>query len=85
LHECLADDVGLDARRIEVEVENGEVTLGGTGPPLRRHAAREAHACAILGVLQVRNNLQSREPLPIPAPGKQAGAAAKMGKPGHER
>jgi osmotically-inducible protein OsmY len=85
LRECLVDDVGLDSRSIEVEVNNGEVTLGGTVRHCADMQRAEAHACAVAGVLQVRNNLQSREPLPSPAPEEQAGAAAKMGKPGYER
>ena len=85
LRERLADDVGLDSRGIEVEVKNGEVTLGGTVRHCSDMQRAEAHACAIPGVLQVRNNLQSKEPLPSPAPDGQAGAAAKMGKPGYER
>lgn len=85
LRDCLADDVGLDSRDIEVEVRNGEVTLSGTV----RHSAdmqrAEAHACAISGVVLVRNGLQAKEPLPGPAPEQRSGAAAKMGKPGYER
>ena len=85
LRECLADDVGLDSHGIEVEVKNGEVTLNG---PVRHPAdmkRAEAHACAVPGVVLVRNNLQPKEPLPAPAPDQPAGAAAKMGKPGYER
>jgi len=85
LRERLADDVGLDSHGIEVEVKNGEVTLNG----LARHSAdmkrAEAHACAVPGVVLVRNNLQAKEPLPAPAYKQPAGAAAKMGKPGYER
>jgi osmotically-inducible protein OsmY len=85
LRECLDDDVGLDSSGIEVAVRNGEVTLGGTVRHCADMQRAEAHACAMPGVLQVRNNLQSKEPLPSPAPEEQAGAAAKMGKPGYER
>jgi len=83
LRERLADDVGLDSRGIEVEVKNGEVTLSG---PVRHCAdmkRAEAHACAMPGVVLVRNDLQPKEPLP--APQQPDGAAAKMGKPGYER
>jgi osmotically-inducible protein OsmY len=85
LRECLADDVGLDSRGIEVEVKNGEVALSGTvrhGADMKR---AEVHACAIAGVGQVRNGLQPKEPLPSPALEQPVGAAAKMGKPGYER
>ena len=85
LREHLADDVGLDSRGIEVEVRNGEVTLSG----VVRHCAdmkrAEAHACAIAGVVLVRNDLQAKEPSPAPRPEEPTGAAAKMGKPGYER
>jgi osmotically-inducible protein OsmY len=85
VRERLADDVGLDSRGIEVEVRNGEVTLSGTV----RHAAdmkrAEAHACAVPGVVLVRNGLQAKEPSPSAKPGQPVGAAAKMGKPGYER
>ena len=82
---CLADDVGLDSRGIEVEVRNGEVTLSGTVRHCADMKRAEAHACAIAGVIQVRNGLQPIEPLPSPAPDQPGGAAAKMGKPGYER
>jgi len=81
----LADDVGLDSGGIEVEVKNGEVTLGG---PVRHCAdmkRAEAHACTVQGVVLVRNNLQPKEPAPAAEPEQPDGAAAKMGKPGYER
>ena len=85
LRECLADDVGLDSGGIEVEVKNGEVTLSGAVRNSADMKRAEAHACAISGVVQVRNGLQPKEPLPSPAPEQPGGAAAKMGKPGYER
>jgi osmotically-inducible protein OsmY len=85
LRECLADDVGLDSRGIEVEVENGEVTLGGSVRTCADMKRVEAHACAIPGVVLVRNGLQPKEPLPAPQPEQPDGAATKMGKPGYER
>ena len=85
LRECLADDVGLDSNCIEVEVKNGEVTLSGAVRHCGDMKRAEAHACAILGVVLVRNGLQPKEPLPAPEPEQPAGAAAKMGKPGYER
>jgi osmotically-inducible protein OsmY len=85
LRECLADDVGLDSRGIEVDVKDGEVTLSGTVRLCADMKRAEAHACAIAGVVQVRNGLQPNEPLPSSAPEQPGGAAAKMGKPGYER
>lgn len=80
----LADDVGLDARNIGVEVKGGEVTLTGA-VRLQADAQRaEAHACAVLGVTQVRNELRAQE-TPASDVGDATGAAAKMGKPGYER
>lgn len=84
LRECLADDVGLDSRGIEVQVKNGEVMLSGTVRHCADMKRAEGHACAIPGVVQVRNALQPKEPLPSPAPDQPGGAAAKMGKPGYE-
>ena len=85
LRECLADDVGLDSRGIEVEVKNGEVTLSGTVRHCDDMKRAEAHACAIPGVVLVRNGLQPKEPAPAPQSEEADGAAAKMGKPGYER
>jgi osmotically-inducible protein OsmY len=85
LRERLADDVGLDSRGIEVEVRNCEVILSGTVRHCADMKRAEAHACAIAGVVQVRNGLQPSEPLPSAEPEQPAGAAAKMGKPGYER
>ena len=85
LRDCLADDVGLDSSSIAVEVSNGEVTLGGAVRHCADMQRAEAHACAIPGVVLVRNGLQPKEPMPDPSPDQPAGAAAKMGKPGYER
>lgn len=85
LRECLADDVGLDSRGIEVDVKQGEVTLSGTVRHCADMKRAEAHACAVPGVVQVRNALQAKEPVPSASPEQRGGAAAKMGKPGYER
>jgi osmotically-inducible protein OsmY len=81
----LADDVGLDSHGIEVEVRNGEVALSGTVRHCADMKRAEAHACAVPGVVLVRNGLQPKDPLPDPGPEELEGAAAKMGKPGYER
>jgi osmotically-inducible protein OsmY len=85
VRECLADDVGLDSRAIEVEVRKGEVTLSGNVRHIADMKRAEAHACAVPGVVLVRNDLQAQEPSRAPGPEQRAGAAAKMGKPGYER
>jgi len=84
LRHCLADDVGLDARSIEVEVGNGDVTLSGTVRHADDMKRAEAHACAVPGVVVVRNGLRATQPRPVPEQDQSAGAAAKMGKPGYE-
>ena len=73
------------SRGIEVEVKNGEVTLSGSVRNCADMKRAETHACAVLGVVLVRNGLQPKEPLPAPQPEQPDGAAAKMGKPGYER
>jgi len=84
LAECLADDVGLDSRGIEIEVSNGDVTLSGSVRTCADMHRAEAHACAIAGVVLVHNGLRPNEPM-TPETDEAAGAAAKMGKPGYER
>jgi len=56
--ESLTDDDQIDASRIDVKVENGEVTL--TGSVEDRHAKRDAEdcACSIAGVRDVQNLLR---------------------------
>ena len=85
LFERLTDDVGLDARNIEIEVKEGEVTIRGSVRHRGDIQRAEAHACAIAGVALVRNGLQPKEPPPEPEMKRPAGAASKMGKPGYER
>ena len=66
---------------IEIEVKGCEVTLRG----VVRHCAdarrAQTHACAILGVKVVRDELQPKEPRSDAATEPLGGAAAKMGKP----
>lgn len=81
----LADDVGLDANGIEIEVKDGQVTMRGVVRHCGDMQRAEAHACAIAGVAAVRNELQAKEPPPEIEAEQPAGAAAKMGKPGYER
>jgi len=54
----LTDDWRVDASRIEVAVENGEITLNGTVPS--REQKRKAEDCVedISGVRNVQNNLR---------------------------
>jgi len=74
--ESLTDDDQIDASRIEVTVNNGEVTL--TGSVEDRHAKRDAEdcACSVSGVRDVQNLLRVQ-------PDDQRGnrsAAASVGK-----
>ena len=85
LHEHLADDVGLDAREIEIEVKGGEVTVRGAVRHCDDVKRAEAHACAIPGVRMVRNELLPKESSPETGTEQRAGAASKMGKPNYER
>jgi osmotically-inducible protein OsmY len=85
LREHLADDVGLDARGIEIEVKGCEVTMRGAVRNCDDVKRAEGHACAIPGVRLVRNELQPKD-LPQETEAKQtAGAASRMGKPHYER
>ncbi len=81
----LAQDDGLDASGIVVEVKDGEVTISGTVRRCADMQRAEQHACATEGVRLVRNGLVSEEPPPVDALAKPVGAASKMGKPGYER
>jgi osmotically-inducible protein OsmY len=82
----LAQADGLDASGIVVEVQDGEVTLGGRVRHCADMQRAEQLACATAGVKLVRNGLTPVEPSPEAIGGKQpAGAAPKMGKPGFER
>jgi len=85
LGECLADDVGLDARGIEVEVRGGTVILSGVVRNEADIKRAESHACAIPGVTLVRNDLRTRQAGPVGEGSSPAGAASKMGKPSYER
>ena len=85
LREHLADDVGLDAQGIEIDVKDGEVTMRGVVRNCGDAKRAEAHACAIAGVTVVRNELQPKEPALDPETQMPAGAASKMGKPNYER
>jgi len=61
LHERLTDDSHIDARNIEITVEDGEVTLAGTVASRweKRHA--EILAEEVSGVGHVQNNLRAME------------------------
>ncbi len=79
-------DEGLDASGITVEVQGGEVTLGGSVRCYADMQRAEEDACKIEGVKLVRNGLTSVELPPRAIDGRQPiGAASKMGKPGYER
>jgi osmotically-inducible protein OsmY len=57
----LTDDWGVDARKIQVTVKDGEITLDGTVPT--RQQKRRAEDCVedISGVRHVQNNLRVEE------------------------
>jgi osmotically-inducible protein OsmY len=57
----LTDDWAVDARKVTVTVENGEITLDGTVPT--REQKRRAEDCVedISGVRHVQNNLRVQE------------------------
>ena len=85
IYECLADDVGLDASGIKVEVKQGEVTLLGAVRHCADMQRAEAHACAIGGVSCVRNELQPGDKKAGGDTASPVGAAPKMGKPTYDR
>jgi osmotically-inducible protein OsmY len=82
--ERLADDVGLDESAIEVEVRQGEVTLHGWVRQPADMPRAEAHACAVAGVSQVKNDLRAKQTTGEPPSPSAVGAAPKMGKPPYE-
>jgi osmotically-inducible protein OsmY len=59
--DALTEDWGVDARQIQVTVENGELTLDGTVPS--RSQKRRAEDCVedLSGVRHVQNNLRVEE------------------------
>ena len=71
--ESLTDDDQIDASRIEVAVEDGEVTLSGSVDD--RHAKRDAEdcACSVVGVRDVQNLLRVQ---PDDGRGNRVGSAA---------
>lgn len=54
----LTDDPGVDASNIEVEVQDGEVTLSGTVSDRRQKRRAEDCADTVGGVTHVQNNLR---------------------------
>ena len=82
--ERLADDVGLDASAIAVEVRQGEATLHGAVRHLADMQRAEAHACAVAGVSRVKNELTAKQATTEPPSPSSVGAASKMGKPRYE-
>jgi osmotically-inducible protein OsmY len=58
INECLTRDGEIDAGRIQVSVDNGEVTLSGTVGAREERRLAEAVAQACLGVKGVRNKLR---------------------------
>jgi len=85
LCECLADDVGLDAHGVELEVRDGTVILSGVVRNDADVKRVEIHACALPGVTLVRNDLRCHQSAPVSDGRSPAGAASKMGKPSYER
>jgi osmotically-inducible protein OsmY len=85
LNECLADDVGLDARGVELEVREGIVILSGAVRNDVDIKRVESHACVIAGVTVVRNDLRCRQAGAASDGSSPGGAASKMGKPNYER
>lgn len=57
----LTDDWAVDARNVQVTVENGEVTLDGTVPDRRQKRRAEDCVECISGVGHVQNNLRVEE------------------------
>lgn len=61
VNDNLTEDWAVDARKVSVRVENGEVTLDGTVPT--RLQKRRAEDCAeeVSGVKHVQNNLRVQD------------------------
>jgi hypothetical protein len=65
--EYLTEDPYIDASNMEVEVQDGEVTLSGTVPDRWSRRSAEDLAECVSGVRHVQNNLR------IAAPGEEPG------------
>lgn len=85
LNRRLAEASDCVARDVVVAVSDGHVSLTGAVPSPRDRHRIEAHACAVPGVLSVRDGLSCPDGGDVSRDGTAAGAAAKMGKPGFER
>ncbi len=71
----LADDPHLDASDIEVQVQNGEVTLTGTVDHRQSKRRAEDRAEDVSGVKHLQNNLRVRDSLVSSVSGTNAGSA----------
>ena len=85
IRHALADDVGLDARDIRVEVEDGKVRLSGAVRTCGDMRRAERHVCAVAGTSSVVNDLVPADTTDDCAGAAEASAAAKMGKPDYDR
>jgi osmotically-inducible protein OsmY len=81
----LAEASDCAASDVVVSVRDGHVSLTGAVPSTGDRHRIEAHACAVPGVLSVRDGLSCPDRLGVPRDGDPTGAASKMGKPGFER
>jgi hypothetical protein len=76
VHERLTDDPWLDASNIEVEVTDGEITLGGHVENREAKHRAERLVEDILGVGHVQNNLRVRPQGSLTSPGRGYGSSA---------
>lgn len=83
VHDRLTEDPWVDATNIQVQVENGEVTLTGTVPDRAAKHRAERVVEDVAGVDHVQNNLRVESATgsnPLTSPGREFGDSAEQAR-----